>query len=175
MNGSNYECFCQSGYDLSADRKTCQDIDECTEENGGCTHICSNFVGGFNCSCNDGFQLMNDKKGCKPCPSGTWGKDCQGDCSCLDINTECNETTGCAECPEGYTGGDCHDDIDECVTSDPCDKHATCSNTIGTFKCICDAGFTQYNATVCQGTHMLYTVMVVIYGVKFVHDTSSIP
>ncbi|KAK2180866.1 hypothetical protein NP493_421g00002 [Ridgeia piscesae] len=150
MNGSNYECFCQSGYDLTADGKTCQDIDECSEENGGCVHICSNFVGGFNCSCNDGFRLMNDKKGCKPCPSGTWGKDCQRDCSCLDINTECNETTGCAECPEGYTGGDCHDDIDECVTSDPCDKHANCSNTIGTFKCICDAGFTQFNATVCQ-------------------------
>ena len=87
------------------------------------------------------------------CPSGTWGKDCQRDCSCLDINTECNETTGCAECPEGYTGGDCHDDIDECVTSDPCDKHANCSNTMGTFKCICDAGFTQFNATACQGIH----------------------
>ena len=33
--------------------------------NGGCTHTCTNYVGGFNCSCNDGFQLMNDKKGCQ--------------------------------------------------------------------------------------------------------------
>ena len=88
------------------------------------------------------------------CPSGTWGKDCQGDCSCRDSDTECNETTGCAECPEGYKGGDCHEDIDECVPKDPCDKHSSCSNTIGTFKCICAAGFTQFNATVCQGIYV---------------------
>ena len=86
------------------------------------------------------------------CPSGTWGRDCQRDCSCRDINTVCNETTGCAECPEGFKGGDCHEDIDECVTSDPCDKHANCSNTVGTFKCICAAGFTLVNTTACQGT-----------------------
>ncbi|KAK2165458.1 hypothetical protein NP493_1364g00006, partial [Ridgeia piscesae] len=125
------------------------DVNECSEKNGGCVHICSNFAGGFNCSCNDGFQLMNDKKGCKPCLSGTWGKDCQRDCNCRDFNTDCNETTGCEECPEGFKGGDCHDDIDEC-SSDPCDKHAHCNNTIGTFKCICAAGFTQFNTTVCQ-------------------------
>ncbi|KAK2171616.1 hypothetical protein NP493_1050g00004 [Ridgeia piscesae] len=146
----SFVCFCQSGYVLSADKTTCEDVDECAEKNGGCVHTCSNFVGGFNCSCNDGFQLMNDKKGCKLCPSGTWGKNCQRDCNCRDINTVCNETTGCAECPEGFRGGDCHEDIDECVTSDPCDKHANCSNTVGTFKCICAAGFTQFNATACQ-------------------------
>ena len=85
------------------------------------------------------------------CQSGTWGKDCQRDCSCRDSETVCHETTGCEACPAGFEGGDCHEDINECLNNYPCDEHATCSNTIGTFKCICDAGFTQYNDTACQG------------------------
>ena len=84
------------------------------------------------------------------CPSGTWGKDCLRDCSCRDIDTVCNETVGCEECPDGFEGGDCLDDINEC-DNHPCDEHATCNNTIGTFKCVCQAGYTQYNSTVCEG------------------------
>ena len=89
------------------------------------------------------------------CPSGTWGEDCLRDCNCRDSDTACNETTGCAECPDGFTGGDCREDIDECKDNDPCDGHSTCSNTIGTFKCVCHAGYTEYNATVCEGTSVL--------------------
>ncbi|KAI0210407.1 Mucin-like protein [Lamellibrachia satsuma] len=147
---NEYVCFCRTGYVLSSDNKTCEDTNECSTTNGGCAHRCTNFDGGFNCSCNDGYQLMNDKIQCKPCPSGTWGKDCLRDCNCQDSDTECNMTTGCGECSAGFTGGDCHDDIDECTINNPCDSHATCNNTIGTFKCVCQTGFTQYNATVCQ-------------------------
>ena len=93
------------------------------------------------------------------CPTGTWGKDCLRDCNCRDSDTACNETTGCAECPGGFTGGDCREDIDECKVNDPCDGHSTCSNTIGTFKCVCHAGYTQYNATVCQGKQHVITTL----------------
>ena len=48
------------------------DYNECSNDNGGCNHTCTNFVGGFNCSCNDGFQLMNDKKACKRKCKGTY-------------------------------------------------------------------------------------------------------
>ena len=89
------------------------------------------------------------------CLSGTWGKDCQRDCNCRDSDTVCNVTTGCEECPTGFSGGDCHDDINECDGEDsPCDEHANCTNTVGTFKCSCHVGYTQFNATVCQGTVM---------------------
>ncbi|KAK2152978.1 hypothetical protein NP493_2378g00005 [Ridgeia piscesae] len=147
----SYVCSCVDGYKLNVNNETCLiDIDECSMNNGRCDHVCSNYDGGFNCSCNIGFQLMSDKKGCKTCPRGMWGQDCLRDCECRDIDTECNVTTGCAECPDGFQGGDCREDIDECTVNNPCDEHANCNNTIGTFKCVCHAGYTQYNATVCE-------------------------
>ena len=95
------------------------------------------------------------------CLSGTWGKDCKRDCNCRDSDTVCNVTAGCEKCPAGFEGGDCHADIDECAGDDnPCDEHAKCTNTIGTFKCMCQAGFTQFNATVCQGTSVNYTYLI---------------
>ncbi|KAK2172014.1 hypothetical protein NP493_1002g01061 [Ridgeia piscesae] len=147
---NTYVCFCKSGFALSGDNKSCEDVDECAKGTAGCKHKCTNTEGSFNCSCSDGFQLMNDMKGCQACPSGTWGKDCKSDCNCRDSDTTCNVTTGCVACLDGFIGGDCHD-IDECSESNPCDDHATCDNTVGTFKCVCHTGYTQYNATVCEG------------------------
>ena len=41
-------------------------------------------------------------------------------------------------------------DVDECVDkTHNCDEHATCSNTIGSFTCMCDTGYdgAGYNGT----------------------------
>ena len=32
---------------LLSDSKTCADIDECAEHNGGCAHECTNLDGGY--------------------------------------------------------------------------------------------------------------------------------
>ena len=47
-------------------------------------------------------------------------------------------------------------DIDECLSS-PCHTNATCNNTIGSFICKCEKGFTG-DGTNCQGNmhHHLY-------------------
>ena len=75
-------------------------------------------------------------------------------------------TAGCEECADGFTGGDCYEDIDECAGDEQrCDEHANCTNTVGTFKCTCHAGFTQFNATVCQGTSTSY-LYIIIYSDK---------
>ncbi|XP_075251110.1 bone morphogenetic protein 1-like [Convolutriloba macropyga] len=41
------------------------DYDECSVQNGGCQHTCTNTKGGFICSCHEGFILHEDNKSCK--------------------------------------------------------------------------------------------------------------
>ena len=43
-------CGCQSGYNITADRSECVDVDECVYENGGCDSICVNTAGGYTCT-----------------------------------------------------------------------------------------------------------------------------
>ena len=41
-------------------------------------------------------------------------------------------------------------DIDECVQQSPCDQNATCTNTPGSFTCVCNEGYTG-DGTTCTG------------------------
>lgn len=36
------------------------DEDQCSQNNGGCQHICVNAIPGHNCSCNPGHTLNED-------------------------------------------------------------------------------------------------------------------
>ena len=40
------------------------DINECEEDNDGCSQICNNTQGSFECSCRDGYTLDGDGKNC---------------------------------------------------------------------------------------------------------------
>ena len=40
------------------------DINECEDDNGGCSHNCTNTDGSFECSCNDGYELDNNGATC---------------------------------------------------------------------------------------------------------------
>ncbi|ELU10372.1 hypothetical protein CAPTEDRAFT_61435, partial [Capitella teleta] len=54
----SYTCICDHGYELSPNRTSCGDVDEC--ERGmydvDC-HICVNLIGGHTCLCNDTYTL----------------------------------------------------------------------------------------------------------------------
>ena len=41
-----------------------QDVDECTNNNGGCEHLCSNTIGSFLCDCGAGYQLDGNGLNC---------------------------------------------------------------------------------------------------------------
>lgn len=95
--------------------------------------------------------------------------ECEG--SPCSENGECLNTNGsfiCA-CGEGYTGDGiicegcyllyllstltvfCGPDIDECMI-EMCFNNTTCSNTIGNFSCICNAGYAMTELNKCTGT-----------------------
>jgi hypothetical protein len=52
----SYKCECLPGY-ATTDQDRCIDIDECTQNNGGCQHFCHNTEGGYFCDCRTGFEV----------------------------------------------------------------------------------------------------------------------
>ena len=42
----------------------CPDVDECSDENGGCSQICTNAEGSFLCECTTGYLLDSDGATC---------------------------------------------------------------------------------------------------------------
>ena len=53
-----FDLDCQSfESDLS-----CEDVDECEKENGGCQQMCVNTIGGHYCSCYENYEPQNDAK-----------------------------------------------------------------------------------------------------------------
>ena len=53
-----------SGYELSNDRVSCRDVNECQQNTDGCSHQCINTVPGYTCACDAGFELAADQRTC---------------------------------------------------------------------------------------------------------------
>ncbi|XP_028331825.1 low-density lipoprotein receptor-related protein 2 [Gouania willdenowi] len=58
------QCFCQPGFQLLNDSKTCEDINECLIP-GFCSQQCYNERGTFRCHCSWGYLLEPDGRTCK--------------------------------------------------------------------------------------------------------------
>ncbi|KAF7241746.1 Low-density lipoprotein receptor-related protein 1B [Varanus komodoensis] len=57
-------CYCEEGYEVGTNGKTCQDLNECNLY-GICSQTCGNTEGSYICSCVEGYLLQPDKKSCK--------------------------------------------------------------------------------------------------------------
>ena len=72
-------------------------MNECSTNNGGCDHICTNTDGSFECSCNTGYSLTADGLTCTDTDECQLNTDnCQQTC----VNTAGGFT---CSCNLGYT------------------------------------------------------------------------
>ena len=167
-NGNRQCQQCEAGFELVTELGTCQDIDECEFYPCG-FGTCSNSEGSFNCICPDGFLAEDGYKQCRTCESGFEPGIELGTCQDIDeceLDScgygSCSNSIGSfnCTCPDGFLAGEgnqqcrtCESgfepgieleacqDIDECEL-DSC-GYGSCSNSIGSFNCICPDGFLQ--------------------------------
>ncbi|XP_029915084.1 hemicentin-1 [Myripristis murdjan] len=157
-----FSCACPSGFTISTESNTCQDIDECAQGSHMCHYNqqCVNTVGTYRCQakCGPGF---------KPSAMGTSCEDvdeCQ-ESSLSPCQHQCLNTLGSYRCicHPGYqlSGHRCID-INECMRN-VCPAHQQCRNTEGGYQCFdsCPAGMTKAENGACMdidecqdGSHM---------------------
>ncbi|XP_023416401.1 growth arrest-specific protein 6 isoform X3 [Cavia porcellus] len=130
------ECVKKYGsrYTKHPDFVTCvQNVDECSQQNGGCGQVCLNTPGGFYCACHSGYTLSQDD-----------GRICQDIDECADKeacgDARCQNLPGSYTClcDEGFeysTQDKACRDVDECAQG-RCEQ--TCSNTLGSYTCHCN-------------------------------------
>ena len=53
----SYVCRCKAGYKLNADTGTCDEVNECENDNN-CDQVCVDGVGKYTCDCDPGFNLL---------------------------------------------------------------------------------------------------------------------
>ncbi|KAK2121793.1 hypothetical protein P7K49_003179 [Saguinus oedipus] len=53
----SYLCSCSVGFRLSADGRSCEDINECSSS--PCSQECANVYGSYQCYCRRGYQLSD--------------------------------------------------------------------------------------------------------------------
>ncbi|XP_021565715.1 growth arrest-specific protein 6-like, partial [Carlito syrichta] len=58
----NFFCECEAGW---GGRLCDKDVNECSQQNGGCSQICYNRPGSFHCACYSGFELSPDSRTCQ--------------------------------------------------------------------------------------------------------------
>ena len=102
------------------------DINECLNNNGGCTHTCVNKPGSYECQCNEGFYT-NDS-----------GRNCLGNIVTNIINVITH-----------------YIDINECLTNNGgCEQ--LCNNTYGSFICYCSSGYNLGQGIFCSGIFLYW-------------------
>lgn len=106
----SFFCVCNRGYQLREDKRSCEDIDECTQyrgiggRGGVCGGRCINTPGSYRCECPEGWRLKRDGRSCEDideCADNTaYCMASQPDGIC--VNTRGSYKCPVVRCPEGF-------------------------------------------------------------------------
>ncbi|XP_062918207.1 kielin/chordin-like protein isoform X1 [Mobula hypostoma] len=134
-----FVCDCRAGMQLSADKHSCVDIDECAGNRSPCQQRCQNVIGSFKCSCRLGYYLHNNGHLCTDVNECRWVGERRV------CHHSCHNTFGSylCSCRTGFrlqADRKMCEDIDECKEDDSlCENH--CLNVMGSYQCVCMEGF----------------------------------
>ncbi|XP_048832997.1 fibrillin-2b isoform X7 [Brienomyrus brachyistius] len=171
-----FMCICPPGMQRRPDGDGCMDLNECRTKPGICKNgRCVNTVGSYLCECNEGFQAsvtgtecIDNRQGF--CFTEVLQTMCQQSSTNRNSVTKseccCNGGRGwgpsCELCPlpgtvqykrmcplgPGYTTDG--RDINECQVMPNMCKNGQCINSIGSFRCHCNVGYTpDFTGTAC--------------------------
>ncbi|KAH0507693.1 Fibrillin-3 [Microtus ochrogaster] len=172
-----YACICPPGMQLQPSGEDCTDEDECQSQSSLCAHgRCINTVGSFQCHCDEGFHPSPTLTECHDTRRGlcfsevlqvmcqSWSSSGEAvprvECCCgggrgWGPHCELCPLPGTSAyrklCPHGKGYSMEGQDVDEChMFADLC-HHGECINSIGSFHCDCQAGYTpDATATACM-------------------------
>nr|XP_054395512.1 fibrillin-3 isoform X14 [Pongo abelii] len=172
-----FACVCPPGMrPLPGSREGCTDDNECRAQPDLCVNgRCVNTAGSFRCDCDEGFQPSPTLTECHdirqgPCFAEVLQTTCQSLSSSSEAVTRAECCCGggrgwgprCELCPlpgtsayrklcphgSGYTAEG--RDVDECRMLAHLCAHGECINSLGSFRCHCQAGYTpDATATTC--------------------------
>ncbi|XP_041132272.1 von Willebrand factor C and EGF domain-containing protein-like isoform X2 [Polyodon spathula] len=133
-----FVCECRAGMQLSPDRHSCIDIDECSGNRSPCQQRCQNTAGSYKCSCRAGFYLHSNGRSCVD------RDECQAPGPTL-CQQRCVNTPGSYSCTcrHGYrlsSDGRTCADVNECETPGLALCQHSCRNSPGSFHCQCPPG-----------------------------------
>lgn len=167
-------CTCPEGFRKPGLEDDCVDVDECSESSDLCGDgRCINTVGGYQCECPPGYLASSDGRSCEDNRLGLcYQRAVRGRCEAGGRTpvkmTDCCCTMGvawgdqCTLCPRRGSPqyrdlcreqglGPLGRDIDECETMPDLCRNGICINTLGSFRCSCDRGYTpDMSRTSCE-------------------------
>lgn len=133
-------CYCSSGF-VEGSNGSCEDVDECLEDNGGCDEDCTNKPGSYMCTCPPGYELAEDNHACVD-TNECLGNNGHGRCQDTCVNTDGSYYCSCDNIEGSKLASDGH----TCEVMDMCaDNNAGCSHGCysaqGRAYCTCPEGW----------------------------------